>query len=705
MNYPYMFLSQQLSNITVRNNNQTINFAADMSNRLSKETSPYLLQHASNPVDWYPWGTEALSKAKEENKLILVSVGYSACHWCHVMEHESFEDDGVAEIMNQHFVCIKVDREERPDVDQVYMTAVQLMTGQGGWPLNCICLPDQRPVYGGTYFGKDNWKNLLLNLAKFWQEKPEEALEYADKLTKGIQQSENLNLSEENFEYSVKDLEIIFTPLKQTFDMVEGGYNRSPKFPLPNNWQFVLRYAYHMKDDAAHIATRLTLEKMAFGGIYDHIGGGFARYSVDALWHVPHFEKMLYDNAQLVSLYAEAYQYVPTELYKNVVYETLDWVKREMTSPEGGFYSALDADSEGVEGKFYTFTKSEIKEILGNDCELFCSYYNITEYGNWEEERTNVLMRTKDDETFSKEAGISINEMRNSIQSQKEKLFAYRAKRVRPGLDNKILASWNGMMLKGYSDAYKVFNEKEFLAAAISNADFILNNLVGEGGRLTRVYKAKDVNEIPGVAFLDDYALVIDGLISLYEATFNEKWLLAARDLCEYALQNFYDPGTGMLFYTSKHDEELIARKFELLDNVIPASNSIMANVLLKLGHFFDDEMYLVQSKQMLQNIFPEIRTYASGYSNWAILLMNEVFGLYEIAITGDEAEQKRMELENNFIPNKILLGGSSGTLPLLRDKLGEETKIFVCKNRTCQLPVREVEEALKQIFYHNAEL
>ena len=666
-----------------------------MPNRLSKETSPYLLQHANNPVDWYAWGPEALTRAKEENKLILVSVGYSACHWCHVMEHESFEDAEVAEIMNQHFVCIKVDREERPDVDQIYMTAVQLMTGQGGWPLNCICLPDQRPVYGGTYFRKNDWKNLLFNLANFWQEKPEEAFEYADKLTKGVHDSESLDLSNEQFEYSKKDLEDIFNPLKRSFDLAEGGYNRAPKFPLPNNWQFVLRYAHLMKDDAAYTALKLTLDKMAFGGIYDHIGGGFARYSVDAFWHVPHFEKMLYDNSQLVSLYSEAYQYSPNQLYKDVVYETLAWVKREMTSPQGGFYSALDADSEGVEGKFYTFTKAEVSQVLGDDSELFCLYYNITEGGNWEEERTNVLMRTEDDETFAKDSGLSVEELRTFIDAQKQQ-FAYREKRIRPGLDNKILASWNGMMLKGFADAYRVFNEPEFLSAAVANAEFLLNNMLSEGGRLERIYKTE--RELPGVAFLDDYALVIEGLISLYEATFNEKWLTSARELCEYALQNFYDPGTGMLFYTSQHDQELIARKFELLDNVIPASNSVMANNLHKLGHFFDDEMYLVQSSQMLQNIFPQIKTYASGYSNWAILLMNQIFGIYEIAITGPQAEQKRQELEKTFIPNKILLGGSSGTLPLLQDKWVGETKVFVCKNRTCQLPVTEISEALKQI-------
>jgi uncharacterized protein len=669
-----------------------------MPNRLSQETSPYLVQHANNPVDWYPWGPDALLKAKEENKLILVSIGYSACHWCHVMEHESFEDLEVAAVMNEHFICIKVDREERPDVDQVYMTAVQLMTGHGGWPLNCICLPDQRPIYGGTYFAKNNWINLLLNLARFWQDKPEEAVEYAEKLTGGIQESEYLNLSDEEFSYAKDDLKAIFEPLMHTFDLKEGGYSRAPKFPLPNNWQFVLRYAHLMKDDVARNALNVTLEKMALGGIYDHIGGGFARYSVDSHWHVPHFEKMLYDNAQLVTLYAEAYQYSPNDLYRNVVYETLDWVKREMTSPQGGFYSALDADSEGVEGKFYTFTKAEIVEVLGEEADLFCLFYKVSDTGNWEEEKINILMRSADGAAVAESKGLGLEEFDRKIRQQKGQLFAYREKRVKPGLDNKILASWNGMMLRGAVDAYKVFKEESFLQMALSNAEFILQNLVSEGGKLTRIFKPKAESNLPGVAFLDDYAFVIDGLIALYEATFNERWLLAARDLCEYALQNFYDPGSGMLYYTSKHDEELIARKYELLDNVIPASNSVMANVLLKLGHFFDDEMYLVQSDQMLQTIFPQIKTYPSGYSNWAILLMNTIFGLYEIAITGAEAQQKRSELEEFFIPNKILLGGTTGTLPLLQDKWVSDTKIFVCKNRTCQLPVTDVNEAIKQI-------
>ncbi|KAA8483332.1 hypothetical protein BDE36_2747 [Arcticibacter tournemirensis] len=670
-----------------------------MPNRLSKETSPYLLQHAENPVDWFPWGSEALEKAKNENKLILISIGYSACHWCHVMEHESFEDASVAEIMNEHFVCIKVDREERPDIDQVYMLAVQLMTGQGGWPLNCICLPDQRPVYGGTYFRKDDWKKLLQQLAAFWEQNPGEAEEYAERLTRGVRETEKLHLLDESVEYSESDLADILRSWKKTFDPKEGGYNRAPKFPLPNNWQFMLRYASLTKDDNIAAATFLTLQKMAYGGIYDHIGGGFARYSVDGHWHVPHFEKMLYDNAQLVSLYSEAWQYKKDELYKQVVYQTLEWVKREMTSPEGGFYSALDADSEGVEGKFYTFTKDELAEVLGEDeAKIFSTYFNVTEEGNWPEERTNVLMRRESDEALASQLNVSLYHLQESIRTSKQKVFDYRAKRIRPGLDNKILAGWNGLMLKGYVDAYRAFNEESFLRQALSNADFICTVLMETTGALKRVFRNQYTNKATETAFLDDYAFVCDGLIGLYEVTFDEKWLFEARRLAEYVLTNFYDPGTGMFYFTSQNDTELIARKHEITDNVIPASNSAMALNLFKLGHFFQQDDYAEQADVMLKNIFPQIKSYGSGFSNWAILLLYKIYGISEIAITGPLAEQKRQEIEKNFIPNKILLGGSSGSLPLLQDKWDSETKIFVCKNRTCRLPVTEVEEALKLI-------
>jgi uncharacterized protein YyaL (SSP411 family) len=668
-----------------------------MSNRLKNQSSPYLLQHAENPVDWYPWSDEALEKAKLENKLILVSIGYSACHWCHVMEHESFEDSEVAEIMNRHFVCIKVDREVRPDIDQIYMSAVQLMTGSGGWPLNCFCLPDQRPIYGGTYFRKNDWKSLLQNLANFWREKPDEAVAYAVRLTEGVNQTEQLIPVKEDIVFNKKDLETIFNNWKRTFDLVDGGYNRAPKFPLPNNWQFMLRYAHLMQDDAAHVAVRITLQKMAFGGIYDQIGGGFARYSVDGKWHVPHFEKMLYDNAQLVSLYSEAYQYTPDPIYKNIVYQSLDFVERELTSAEYGFYSALDADSEGVEGKFYTFSKDEIKAVLEEDKDLFCIYYQITDEGNWEEESTNILMRGMEDSELAAQLGLSLDELLNKISEASKKLLAARSKRVRPGLDNKVLASWNGMMLKAYTDAYRAFGEPNFLTKAKLSADFIQNRLI-VGNEIRRVYSSNNSADEWAGAFLDDYAFVIDGLIGLYEASFDEGILLKAKQLTDYAISDFHDKESGMFFYTPNSGEQLIARKQEIMDNVIPSSNSVMANNLFKLGHFFEQQSYLEISSNMLRNVHPHIKSYGSAYSNWAILLLNNVFGLYEIAITGIDSEEKRKEIEKYYIPNKILLGGTSGTLPLLKDKFEAETKIFVCRNKTCLMPVKEALDAFKQI-------
>jgi uncharacterized protein YyaL (SSP411 family) len=661
-------------------------------NKLANSTSPYLLQHANNPVNWYPWGAEALQKAKDENKLILVSIGYSACHWCHVMEHESFEDESVAAVMNEYFVCIKVDREERPDVDQIYMSAVQLMSGRGGWPLNCICLPDQRPIYGGTYFRKNDWSSLLFNLADFYKKKPQEAEEYASRLTEGIQNYETLDVIHENQEYTKETFAPIIENFKKYFDRVEGGFGSAPKFPMPNNWQFLIRYAHLMQDDGVAAQAKLTLKKMAYGGIYDHIGGGFARYAVDVVWHVPHFEKMLYDNAQLISLYAEAYTWNQDELYKQVVDEIIEFAQRELLSPDGGFYSALDADSEGVEGKFYTFTKAEIESILGDDADLFCIYYNVTANGNWHEEHTNVYFRKQTDEILAMQLGLPVTELQEKVAAARIKVFEARGKRIRPGLDNKILASWNGLMLKGLCDAYKAFNDNTYLQLALNNAKFIVDNLL-TNNRTKRVYKAEN-----NVAFLDDYGNVIDGLIALYEVTFNEQWLQQAKQLTDTAIAHYYDKTNGIFFYTADDDEQLIARKSEIMDGVTPASNSTMARNLKKLGLLFDDEQYTEISAQLLRNVLPFMAKYGPSYSNWAMLLLDEVAGINEVAITGNDCEKHRIEIEKNYIPNKIMLGGKSGSLPLLFNRFGNTTQIFVCKNKTCGLPVTNVTDALKQI-------
>jgi uncharacterized protein YyaL (SSP411 family) len=661
-------------------------------NSLINASSPYLLQHAYNPVHWYEWGTEALEKAKAENKLILVSIGYSACHWCHVMERESFENHEVAEVMNQHFVCIKIDREERPDIDQIYMYAIQLMTGSGGWPLNCICLPDQRPVYGGTYFRKNDWINILENVAALWANEPDKAIQYADRLISGIKDSEKIIPSPKEEEYTEVHLTEIIEPWKRHFDIGFGGYNRAPKFPLPNNWAFLLRYGFLKDDESVFTAVCHTLEEMSRGGIYDQIGGGFARYSVDDKWHVPHFEKMLYDNAQLISLYIEAYQCTKFDSFKQTAVESIDWVFKEMTSPDGLFYSALDADSEGVEGKFYVWDKQEFNSILGDDAKLLADYYNVTTDGNWEEEQTNILRKTIAGDDLIEKYGIDAATLYDKVQSAKAKLIEVRDRRIRPGLDDKCLTAWNGMMIKALADAATVLNHELYYAKAAAAAKFVLTNVKDKNGGLYRNFKNGKAS-ITG--FLDDYAFLIEALIGLYEYDFDQYWLIEAKALADYVITNFSDPDSPMFFYTSAESESLIARKHEIMDNVIPASNSTMAQNLKKLGLLFDVEAYITKADEMLTAIFPKIKTYGSAYSNWAIQLLNEIQGINEIAIVGLETDAIKLELSNHYIPNKITLGGTKSNLPLLKGKQSNETKVYICRNKVCQLPVKTVEEAL----------
>ncbi len=666
-------------------------------NNLIHASSPYLLQHAHNPVEWYEWGAEALEKAKAENKLILVSIGYSACHWCHVMEHESFEDFEVAEVMNKNFVCIKVDREERPDIDQIYMLAVQLMNGNGGWPLNAICLPDQKPIYGGTYFRKNDWINILENVAALWKNEPEKAKGYAERLTDGIQQAEKIISVKEDVEFTKAHLQEIVEPWKRHFDIDKGGYNRAPKFPLPNNWSFLLKYSALTPDEASFTAVCITLEAMAKGGIYDQIGGGFARYSVDDKWHVPHFEKMLYDNAQLIGLYAEAYQCLKFEPFVAVIKGTIEWAIREMSAENGLFYSALDADSEGVEGKFYVWDKIQFDQILGEDAALFADYYNVTEEGNWEEEQTNILMRIYEEEDFLAIHKIDAETFSAKLKIAKTKLLNERAKRVRPGLDDKCLTAWNAMMIKALAESSQILSTAEYYTRAKKAADFILANLIMPDGGLYRNYKNGKAT-IAG--FLDDYAFMIEALIALYETDFNENWLKAAKDLTNYVIANFKDEESDLFFYTAANGEVLIARKHEVMDNVISASNSVMAQNLQKLGLLFDEEIFSERASAMLKAVLPRIKAYGSAYANWSIQLLNEVYGINEIAIVGIDYQVVRNQMNSFYIPNKVLLGGIKSKLPLLEGKQSNETKIFICKNKTCQLPVSTVAEAMKLIKY-----
>ena len=668
-----------------------------MANKLQNESSPYLQQHAQNPVYWFPWSEEALAKAKQENKLIIISIGYSACHWCHVMERESFENEAIAQTMNKFYVSIKIDREERPDIDQIYMIAVQLMTNAGGWPLNVICLPDGRPIYGGTYFKPHDWQNVLLQIAQMWEETPQTAIEYAERLTSGIQKAEKLPIVDIPEQYNLLDLKSVVLPWKEQFDYRDGGYRRAPKFPLPNNWLFLLRYGVLAKDNELLNHVHFTLEKIGNGGIYDHIGGGFARYSVDGQWHVPHFEKMLYDNAQLISLYSEAYQQKPTLLYKNIVFETIEWAKREMLASNGGFYAALDADSEGVEGKFYTFDNSEF-DILGEDAALARQYFNITANGNWEEEQTNIPFVNSNDNHLINESGFSLEEWDNYIKEIKSKLLAYRAHRIRPGLDHKQLTTWNALLLKGLIDAYRVFDNIEHLELALGIAHFLEKECQIDGYML---HQPQDTNrKIDG--FLDDYGFTIEAFISIYEATFDETWLYKAKELTDKAVELFYDKEAKTFYYTANNAEELIARKSEIMDNVIPASSSVTIRQLYKLGLLFDNDDYTAIADQVFANVFPHIKTYGSAYSNWAIQLLEHHFGVNEIALTSEKASEWRKELDRNtYIPNKITLGGTKSSLPLLENRQDLQSKAYLCRNKTCSLPQLSI-TALIELINNN---
>lgn len=668
-------------------------------NELEKETSPYLLQHAHNPVNWKAWNKETLAEAKSKNKLMLISVGYAACHWCHVMEHESFEDSLVAQVMNQNFINIKVDREERPDVDQVYMSAVQLMTGSGGWPMNVIALPDGRPIWGGTYFKKDQWMNALEQISKLYMDAPEKLYEYADKLEQGIKALDVVTINNDDPVFEESYIEEAVKNWSKQFDNNQGGLNRAPKFMMPNNYHFLLRQAYQNNDKELQDYVNLTLTKMAYGGVFDQIGGGFSRYSVDIKWHVPHFEKMLYDNGQLVSLYADAYLVTKNELYKNIVVETLEYIKRDMTTKNGAFYSSLDADSNTPEGELeegasYVWTKDELKLLIKEDFELFSDYYNVNNYGFWEHDNY-VLIRKDDDEKIIEKYNISQSNLNEKKANWKSILLTERNKRAKPRLDDKTLTSWNAIMLKGYVDAYRVFGNDDYFASAEKNANFIVNNQLREDGGLNHNYK-EGKSTING--YLEDYAATIDAFITLYENTLDEKWLTISRDLANYTFDHFFEENSKMFYFTSNKDASLVSRSIEYRDNVIPASNSIMAKNLFKLSHYFDNEHYRITAITMLNNVKPEMLEYPSGYSNWYDLMLNYSNPYYEVAIVGDNAKQRIRELNKTYLPNKLIAGSTSeNNMPLLENRYNpNNTLIYVCLNRACKLPVTDVEQAIK---------
>ncbi|WP_350284976.1 thioredoxin domain-containing protein [uncultured Croceitalea sp.] len=669
-------------------------------NALVDETSPYLLQHAHNPVNWEAWHPEVLERAKKENKPLLISIGYAACHWCHVMEEECFEDEEVAKMMNENFINIKIDREERPDVDQIYMDAIQMMTGNGGWPLNIVALPDGRPFWGATYLPKDNWVKSLDQLTKLYKEDPEKVKGYASDLERGIQSINLVENKKDATVYSLEQMHEAVANWQTYFDTYLGGYKRAPKFMMPNNLDFLMHYGTTQNNQEILDYVNTTLTRMAYGGIYDHVGGGFSRYSVDTKWHVPHFEKMLYDNGQLVSLYAKAYAVTKNPLYKKIVDETIVFVQEELADQSGGFYSSLDADSftesgELEEGAYYVWTKEELQQLLGEDFDLFKDYYNINSYGEWEE--NYVLIRDKSDEEISEKHRISKETMHEKLTKALSVLKKERQKREKPRLDDKILTSWNGLMLKGLVDAHRYTQNEAYLTKALKNAKFIETEMVQASGGLFRNHKNGQSN-ING--FLEDYATTIEGFIALYEVTFDEKWLNLAKSLTDFSLTHFTDASSKMLFFTSDEDDSLIRRTIEVNDNVISASNSIMAKNLLKLHKLYSKEGYGQRAHQMLKNVQENFLENGQSFANWMHLALFENLNFYEIAVVGDDYETLGNEVASTYIPNSILVGApKEGKIELLKGRYNEgQTLIYVCIEGACKLPVTSSKQALDQL-------
>jgi len=663
-------------------------------NKLLGQTSPYLLQHLYNPADWHPWGLPALKKAKTENKPLLISIGYSACHWCHVMENECFEDQDVADFMNAHFVCVKVDREERPDVDHVYMNAVMIVEGKGGWPLNCFALPDGRPFWGGTYFPKKTWLSVLMQINRMYNENYDALLQQAESISLATSSS-RVPITVDVEPFTLDHTLRFFRNVLSKVDMQEGGLKGAPKFPTPSVFAFLLQYHHLSGHSQAIEALTLTLKKMAYGGIYDQIGGGFARYSTDAKWKVPHFEKMLYDNAQLISLYANAYLVTQENLFRDVVVHTLKFVDEELTTPEGLFYSALDADSQGEEGIYYLWTEKQIEEVLGEDAALVKNYYGVGGKGFGEKGR-NILLRSTTDEVFASGCGLSIEEVRQKLESAKNALLSERKNRVKPATDYKIIVSWNAMVICGLLDAHKALGDEKYLQYALRAADAIIQKAISPQGQLLR-------NLTPGSepigGFLEDYAWLCKAFIMLYESTGHLRYMHMAADLARYAETAFSNKGTSMLSFAETKNTDLPEDFFEIFDTVIPSSNSVKAHNFFVLAHFFDNALWAERSQQMLKDAFSLARDYSANMTHWGSLLLRHVFPFYTLVVAGADASAKATNARRTYAPNVLLAVAEKehSDLPLFMDRYNKESAVFyVCSSNSCQLPVSTFDDAMR---------
>lgn len=680
-------------------------------NALAAETSPYLLQHAHNPVNWYPWSDEALELARKEDKPILVSIGYSACHWCHVMERESFEDETVAAFMNNHFINIKIDREERPDLDLIYMDAVQAMTGSGGWPLNVFLTPDAKPFYGGTYFppvkmyNRPSWMDVLSAMAGAWKSKRSDMEEQAGSLVKHISDS-NLFYEGDHKgvaanskdEFNPSMLRNMNEAVMKMADKEYGGFGRAPKFPQTFTIQFLLSYAHFFKDDIAMGQAELSLTRMLHGGIYDQLAGGLARYSTDHEWLAPHFEKMLYDNAQLISVLCDAYQLTGKGLYKNYIEKTLQFLQTEMQHPDGGFYAALDADSEGEEGKFYTWDFDEVTSILGEDADIVCGFYNITVKGNWEGK--NIIRIQEDEHAFAEKWNMSLHELKDILSRANKLLLQARGSRIRPQTDDKIILGWNALLLTAMCKAYAALGEESYRESAVALFDFLKEKFFVDHAFRYHTYKN---GQSKNPAFLDDLAFLIQSCISLQEITSNQQYLFEAKQITEYVMQYFEDEQTGMFFYTSADQQDVIARKIDVFDNATASGNSIMALNLHYLSVVFDHKEWAAKSENMLSRLVPMIVRHPSSFGIWAGMLANKVVGTEEIVVTGSGFEPLLKKILSGYIPNKVLQSSDKENgMPLFINRNpSPEARIYVCRNYQCEAPVKSYEEFLLLIKNH----
>ena len=681
-------------------------------NRLMHETSPYLLQHRDNPVDWYPWGEEAFARARDEDKPLLLSVGYSACHWCHVMAHESFEHGATAALMNELFVNVKVDREERPDVDDIYMQAVQALSGHGGWPMTVFLLPDGRPFYGGTYYppeprmGMPAFRDLLRGVEDAYRNRRDEVDRAAGSLTGALGRLA-LNIGGPAEMLNEELLDAAAAGVLRNFDARHGGFGGAPKFPQPMTIEFLLRSHLRTGDRRALHAAELTLTKMARGGMYDQIGGGFHRYSVDAVWLVPHFEKMLYDNAQLARCYLHAWQVTDEPLYREIAEQTYDYILREMTHPGGGFFSATDADSEGEEGRFFVWDMAELQEVLGEEADLACEYWGVSAGGNFE--GSNILNVATDPAEVAATFGIGEAQLAGKIETMRAKLYAARVERVHPGLDDKVLSAWNGMMLASLAEAARALQRPDWRDAAIRNGEFLLAHLRRDDGRLLRTHKdgASQVN-----GFLEDYANLCDGLLELYQTTWDERWFRAARELADLALAHFAADGGGF-FDTSDDHETLIVRPRNLQDNATPSGSAMLARQLLRLSAWTGESRYREAAVAALRLLVEALRAYPQAFGEALNAVDMLVAGMQEVAIVGVPDEEGCAalvrELRSRWRPNSVAaLSGPAesdeSALPLLRGrvKIDGRATAYVCRNFACQLPVTEV-SALREQLRGNA--